>query len=233
MNRRSSRLVGAGVALALVLPVVACGSDEPAVVQPPPPATLAQLVGPWQPSPFSLNDAAWTRIEAGCRRDMGMRPGARALIIDARGGGVATVRMTGQQAGHCDALQITANGDVMGAGGGMVSDAAEQPMIQAGTAIGPIEQTAVEGGELSMRGWSAYGPVGSGIASVTVEVPGQPLILATVMNGQFAAWWPVSLEPLNPPNGRGGQPPPDLSAPSRLVVRGYDATGTLVNQIGE
>jgi hypothetical protein len=230
MVHRSSRLVGAVLALALVAAAAACGSDEPALVQPPPPATLAQLVGPWQPSPFSLDDAAWTRIETGCRHDMGMRPGARALIIDARGDGVATVRMTGQQAGHCDALQIAASGEVVGAGGGMMSDAAEQPMVQPGTQMGPIEQASVEGGDLPLRGWSAWGPVGGGIASVTVEVPGQPLILATVMNGQFAAWWPVSREPLN---GPGRQPPPDLKAPARLVVRGYDATGTLVNQIGQ
>lgn len=233
MDHRSPRLVVSAVAFALVLAVSACSSDDPAVVEPPPAATLAQLLGPWQPTPYALDLATWNRIEDGCRRDVQLLPATRALIIDVRGASVATVAMTGPQDGHCDALQLLPTGEIAGAGGGMSSGGPQQQPLLPATAIGPVQQAGVEGGDLAVVGRSAYGAVGSGIATVTVEVPGQPRIVATVMNGQFAAWWPSPAALQRPDQPGRGQVAPQLVAPPGLVVRGYDATGTLVNQVSQ
>lgn len=232
MDHRSPRLVASAVALALALAASACGTDDPAVVQPPPPATLAQLLGPWQATPYVLDQVTWNRVEDACRSDMQLMAATRALIIDVRGATVATVAMTGPQEAHCDALQLLPTGEIAGAGGGMSSGGPQQQIALPATAIGPVQQAEVLGGNLAVAGWSAYGPVGGGIATVTVEVAGLPRIVATVMNGQFAAWWP-SPGALNRPNPPGLQAARQLPAPPRLVVRGYDETGTLVNQVGQ
>jgi hypothetical protein len=49
----------------------------------------------------------------------------------------------------------------------------------------------VDGGSLTVEGWSVVGRVGAGIASVTVEPVGHLVVVATVQNGWFAAWWPA------------------------------------------
>jgi hypothetical protein len=228
LAHRISRPVLAAVAAALAVAVAACANDEPVQPVDPPPATLAQLTGPWRAAPLRLDSATWARVEDACRVDIQMAPATRAQIIDARGAGVVTVAMTGQQFGRCDALQVMATGEVVGAGSGMRSDGPQQPIVEPGTGIGPIEQGTIDGGGLTVTGWSVYGPVGAGINTVVVQVPGQPQVFATVMNGQFSAWWPVRQNAANGPNVQPGLAP--LLPPS-LVVLGYDATGALVNQV--
>jgi hypothetical protein len=164
----------------------------------------------------------WGTIEGACRRGHRVSGGAHALHIDVRGGGVAIVRMTGAQSGTCYALQITANGQVNGAGPGARSEAAEHWVIPAGTTLGPVEQQTVEGGDLKVTGRSVQGPVGAGIQTVIVQPLGQPQIAATVMNGWFSAWWPVAL-----PQNQQGAP----LAPGPVRIQGFDANGQLVNEI--
>ena len=216
-----SRLLVA-VATVLAVAVAACANDQPVLPVDPPPATLAQLTGPWQAAPMRLDPVIWGTIENACRRDIEFPAGAHAMHVDVRGGGVAIVRMTGAQSGTCYALQIMADGHVNGAGPGARSDARERWVVPAGTTLGPIEQQTVEGGELKVTGTSVQGPVGAGIQTVIVQPLGQPQIAATVMNGWFSAWWPVAL-----PQNQQGAPPP--AAPIR--IQGFDANGQLVNEI--
>jgi hypothetical protein len=207
--------------------VAACAddnADEPIVR---PPATLAELTGPWQATPLRLDPVMWGTIENACRRDIEFPAGAHALHIEVRGGGVAIVRMTGAQSGTCYALQITPDGQVSGAGPGARSEAAEHWVIPAGATLGPIEQQTVEGGDLKVTGWSVSGPVGAGIATVIVQPLGQPQIAATVMNGWFSAWWPVQRPPQPQPGLQPGQPP----AQGHIRIQGFDANGQLVNEI--
>jgi hypothetical protein len=208
--------------LAIAGLVAACADDNADVPIGRPPATLAELTGAWQAAPLRLDPLMWGTIENACRRDIEFPAGAHALHIDARGGGVAIVRMTGAQSGTCYALQITATGQVNGAGPGARSEAAEHWVIPAGTTLGPVEQQTVEGGDLKVTGRSVQGPAGAGIQTVIVQPLGQPQIAATVMNGWFSAWWPVAL-----PQNQQGVPP----APGPVRIQGFDANGELVNEI--
>jgi len=208
--------------LAIAGLVAACADENADVPIGRPPATLAQLTGPWQAAPLRLDPVIWATIENACRRDIEFPAGAHALHIDVRGGGVAIVRMTGAQSGTCYALQITADGHVNGAGPGARSEAPEHWAIPAGATLGPVEQQTVEGGDLKVSGRSVQGPVGAGIQSVIVQPLGQPQIAATVMNGWFSAWWPVAL-----PQNRQGAP----VMPGPVQIQGFDANGQLVNEI--
>ena len=187
----------------------------------PAPASIAQLTGPWQPQPYMLDPILRGRLEQTCRTDMERGPGSVAGVVDVRGERVAVVRMVGQSAGACDALEITQDGRVTGAGGGWRVDGAEQLAALPLAELADIQFGQVGGGELKVEGWSVMGRAGPQIASVVVEPAGVPQILATLENGWFAAWWPAVID-----NERGApQPEP------AVVVRGYDAAGTLLDEV--
>ena len=217
MARRSLSLV-----IAVVLIVAAC-ADEPAEPPAAVPATIQQLTGAWAVRPYLLDPAVWTRAEDACRRDVQLAPQTRAILIDARGAGVLTVRMTGQSAGECNALQILGDGTVVGAGGGWSSGGPEQIVPAPGLKLVGAEQQEVGGGDLKTSGWSVMGQAGPGIAAVTVDpLGGRPLVQATLMNGWFAAWWPAL---------PGEHDPLDGGPPPHVLVRAYDPAGTVVDQI--
>jgi hypothetical protein len=206
-----------------VLLAAACGGENAADgILPQAPATIAQLIGPWQPQPFVLDPAMRNRVEQTCRRDMERGPGSVAALVDVRGRGVAVVRMVGQGAGTCDALEITADGQITGAGGGWTAGGVEQLAPVEATELAEAQVGSVGGGNLKVQGWSVIGRAGPGIASVEIEPVGVPAILATLENGWFAGWWPANV----PPDRLGN---PDL-APD-VVVRGYDAAGTLLDEV--
>jgi hypothetical protein len=132
------------------------------------------------------------------------------------------VRMVGQDAGTCDALEITSAGQITGAGGGWRADGVEQLAPIEATELAEAQVGSVGGGELKVQGWSVIGRAVPGIASVEIEPVGVPAILATLENGWFAVWWPANV----PPDRLGD---PDL-APV-VVVRGYDAAGALLDEV--
>ena len=224
-----TRRIGLFAAAVLVGVIAACADDAPVPIEPRP-ATLAELTGPWRAAPLSLDPVMWSTIEVTCRRDIEFPAGAHALHIEVRGGGVAIVRMTGAQSGTCDALEITPDGRVNGAGGGTRSEASEHWLVPPGTTLGPVEQQTVEGGSLKVSGRSVSGPVGAGIQTVIVQPLGRPQIVATVMNGWFSAWWPAQLVDPNAPAGQGLRP--HDQAPPPVSIQGLDANGNVVNQIG-
>ena len=214
------RRLGA-IALVGAIVLAACGEAEDAVPIPPAPgpvATLADLVGPWQPTPFALDGAWRNTIETTCRREV-ETPGAARGVIDARGGGVATVRMTGRAAAKCDALRITAAGQIEGAGGGMGGGPEGAPPAQPGR-IGVIEEAFIFGGSLTITGWSLTAPVGVGIARVEVESETPRPITASLENGWFSAWWPAP---------RGDRRPERSQMPA-YRVRAYDAAGAVLDE---
>src|SRR4029453_14544780 len=138
-RRPVSRLVAA----VFVLGVAACGEE---VIQPPvapPPATLAELTGPWRPTPLGLDPLLWARAEEACRKDMEMAPGTKAIVIDARGASVVTLRMSGATRGSCNSLQLLSNGQFTGAGGGWNGPAGEHLGPRPGADLGDVEQQAV------------------------------------------------------------------------------------------
>jgi hypothetical protein len=198
--RQGIRVLGLVLA---ILSATACGDDAaPAtsdtegvrgpILAPVVAASLAELLGPWRAEPLGLDPAMAGRIVDRCARDMEGPPGVPPQFIDVRGAGVAMARLSGPNTAiGCDALQITANGGVEGAGGGWRSGEAEQLPGLGVTEIAAIQRSTVGGGHLEVQGWSVHGRVGNGIASVTVEPAGHPVVVATVQNGWFAAWWPA------------------------------------------
>ena len=149
-------------------------------------------------------------------------PGNTAALVDVRGGGVAVVRMVGQGAGRCDALEITPAGQINGAGGGDTAGGVEQLAPIGATELAEAQIGSIGGGSLTVQGWSVIGRAGPGIASVEIEPAGAPAVLATLENGWFAGWWPANVPP-----DRLGDP---ALAPD-VVVRGYDAAGTLLAEV--
>lgn len=87
-----------------------------------------------------------------------------------------------------------------------------------GTEFGDVERSTIDGGRLTTTGWSVLGRIGAGIASVTVEPAGAPLVTATVQNGWFAAWWPT----------RPGEARPDGLHHPAALIRGFDIFGNAV-----
>lgn len=199
----------------------ACGGEDAPVAFAPAPASLAQLTGPWQAQPFALDPVLRSRVEQTCRTDMERQPGSVAALVDVRGAGVAVVRMVGPGAGMCDALQIQPTGDVIGAGGGWTAGNVEQLPAIGLAELADAQYGAIGGGELKVQGWSVIGRAGPEIASVIIEPDGVPPIVATLENGFFAGWWPANV----PLDQLGNQ----ALAP-RVVIRGYDAAGTLLDE---
>ena len=220
MARRSFANLAVAV---LVLVIAACGEAVAPVDQASEqrPATVAELRGPWRQAPLRLDVATRGRIEQACRREIEMPPGATAVVIDVRGAGVATIRIAGVNAGSCDALEISANGQIAGAGAGWRAPGPDDAIGLPAGKLGHIEKQTVGGGSLTVEGWSVYGRAGPGIASVVIEPQNHLAVIATLQNGWFAAWWPAQA---NRPNRDGAAHPP-------FVVRAYDPTGTLLDQI--
>ena len=207
--------------VAVALLVGACGE---AVIEPDPviirPASLADLTGPWRPTPFQLDPMIRNRAEQGCRRDLQLPPGGSAAVIDARGASVVTVRMTGLNSGSCYALEITAAGEVTGAGAGWSAGGPERLPVLGASELGPIDKQTVAGGNLKVEGWSVTGRAGLEITSVVVEPTNHMAVIATVENGWFAAWWPA----------RQGEPARDGLRYPPFVVRAYNAFGVLQDE---
>ena len=83
-----------------------------------------------------------------------------------------------------------------------------------------LERGQVGGGSLTVEGHSIIGRAGPGVAVVRVEVPGVPVMTATLQNGWFAAWWPAEIA-----DGQFGEPrPPEPD----VIVRAYDLLGNLL-----
>jgi hypothetical protein len=105
---------------------------------------VQDLLGPWQATPFAMDPALRIAVEDACRRDV-QEPRAGRGIVDARGRGVATVRLTGPVVAKCDALIITPEGEVEGAGGG-TGGFKDPAAPQDGVHIGFIEGGLIMGG---------------------------------------------------------------------------------------
>jgi hypothetical protein len=209
--------------LAIVLMVAAgCGGEvAPDDVLVPPAraaASLEQLIGPWQPRPYVLDAATATRIGDACRRDIEFPRGSMPVVIDVRGAGVATVRMSGVESGSCDALEITARGEIAGAGGGWRGGNAAGPPL-GNLEVSQVEVQMVAGGELKVEGVSVYGRAGPGVTEVRIETTTGVTVVATLHDGWFAAWWP--------------QPVGDRFDPAQahFAVRAHDAAGTIVDEV--
>ena len=93
-----------------------------------------------------------------------------------------------------------------------------------------LDVQAVSGGALSVAGWSAHGRTGLGVAAVTIEVEGLPMILTTLENGWFSGWWPVEFGAAPQLNGEGSETFAAVRDPGPRRVRKRDRRGVQVRR---
>jgi hypothetical protein len=204
----------------------ACGEEATEVPEQPRPASIAELTGPWRPQPFTLDPVLRERIAEACRRPpMRRGPGSVLAVIDARGGGLVTVRMTGVDAGECSGIAISPDGELIPAGGGSVFDQVEVAPKLRDFQLGPLEVSGGAGGDfLPVDGLvNVFGTAGPGIATVVIEPVGRPSLVASLENGWFAAWWPITLD--EAPDG--ARLPPGAFD---FVVQAYDENNDVVEE---
>ena len=203
--------------VAAMLAVLACGGDGEVINQPVRVATLAELTGPWRATPLILDPALRARAADVCRREIELPGGVVPAVMDARGEGVVTVRMTGAIEASCDALEIPADGGVMGAGGGWHQNPERLPAVP-DTELTQLTRGRIDGGGLTVKGWSVHGRAGAAIAVVQLTLAGGPVVTATLESGWFSAWWPAIIAD-------------DLEiAPfPQVVIQGFDSTGALLH----
>ena len=117
---------------------------------------------------------------------------------------------------------VQGSAKVKGAGGGWRTDQPEQLPALGMHELAHLERGQVGGGSLTVEGHSIIGRAGPGVAVVRVEVPGVPVMTATLQNGWFAAWWPFEI-----PDRQFGDPRPPEPV---VIVRAYDLLGNLLSE---
>lgn len=180
--------------LALATIVIGCGSsttsdrpDAPAGLEP---ATAATLLGPWRATPLAIDANLLAAIDRACRTDMSIPAAQRLVVVDARGGGTVQPFYAGADGStaYCENLQVMPDGSLHsgGSGGSGMSGGVPPPDLER-FELRPGSSMS-GGGRPAMS--MASGQAGPGMAFVTIEVPGQPKILASFSNGWYVAWWP-------------------------------------------
>lgn len=219
------RVVLAATALVASLAFLGCSSEpEPSIPSSAPSAAvsasappnilpidadqLANLRGPWSPTPFPLPSAALEIVDSVCRRTYPEDLAALALVIvDARGEEIVNAWYVGTTGGNygCEGLRIDPLGTLLPGGFGSGTGASELIPV-----VAPQEVIAwyTTHQEAPIASLAAAGPIGSSIAEVRFTAEGKPPIVATIMNGWFAVWLPDDWP--------------------RLTLRGYNADGTEV-----
>jgi hypothetical protein len=199
-----------GLLTTIIAVVVVGGCDDAeAPIQPP----IHDLAEPWQAAPFDVDPAVIAEAQRACLDpDGGGLPnGAMPIVlVDARG------------ANHLYLLFAAGGNDAQcfverQAGGAFFVDGGSSTL--GGNARAVLPRNGIEfGGAGSQSGSApgqpgdtksfASGRVGDGIAVVEIVLGNNTSLRASLNRGWFAAWWPTG--------------------DSVNVVRGYDASGTLI-----
>jgi hypothetical protein len=210
------------LALLVILAISACSSTNslgsaetarPAKPDPVRAATLAELIGPRRREPLRPPAAVIAAAVRSCRLSAVVPRDVVLVAIVARGGSRLPAVFAGDDAVvDCLPLTISDNGVVEGSLNG--SEVGPQLVPGNGRLIA---QGGTGSGRASDPGdaWcSATGRAGLGVARVVIGAQVAGSIAATVQNGWYLAWWPVSCR---------------LAAP--LVITAYDAGGRVTDQI--
>lgn len=211
------------LALLAILAISACsstnslGSAEPAGPAQPDPvraATLAELIGPWHREPLRPPAAVIAAADRTCRLEPLLPRDVVLVAIDARGGSrLPTIFASDDAMAYCGFLTIADNGTLSGSLSGSETGFPE-PVLAPGRLLG--WGGAGEGRVSDEDAWCSFtGRAGPGVARVVIEAPVAGLITATLQNGWYLAWWPVSCGP-----------------PGRVVIStAYDAGGRVTDQV--
>jgi hypothetical protein len=177
--------------LLALLTLAGCGDAAPAGVGTTPQAfaQLRDVLGPWQPSPFVPDPQLVAAADATCRAFHRGSLGS-LVVVDVRGGGVVEAFYAEGQRDffECTQMRVSETGQVTAdQGGGSGGDPRPAPAAFELMHLGGGHSTGPNG---EPRAATTFGRAGAGIARVQIQVAGQPPIVATLVNGWFAAWWP-------------------------------------------
>jgi hypothetical protein len=137
------------------------------------------------------------------------------VAIDARGGSrLPAVFAGGDAVVYCLPLTISDDGVVEGELN--ASEVRPQPVPGPGRLIAQGGTGSALGSDPGDAWCSATGRAGPGVARVVIEARVAGSIEATVQNGWYVAWWPLSCRIVAP-----------------LVITAYDAGGRETDQIGQ
>ena len=218
-----ARLIGAVIAVGLL--VAACGGETPSDAAAPDlrvrgPATLADLVGPWQRQPFSIDPNVRAAADRACRADGDFPSSVELVAVDARGDGrLISVYAGPRGSAECAYGKVDPTGTVTG-----------------GLSRGLLLEQPPEPGKFAPSGgggWSdedgaavqyVTGRVGAGTARVVLDVEGIGPVAASLDNGWYIAWWPVGMGPSD------GQGPPRMLSKA-FSIMAYDASGQVTDRI--
>jgi hypothetical protein len=211
-----------------VLLAAACAGEAPSDAAAPDlraggPATLADLVGPWQREPLDIDAGVRAAADRACRADPEFPPGVQLAAIDARGGGrlMTIYAGPGGTMAECSYVEVAADGSVTGSLSGWGT-----------SGVAPLApgRLAAHGGGGFTDGPVAVqyviGRVGAGTARVVVDVEGLGPVRASLGNGWYLAWWETGKPP--DPNGPGPHVPT-----RRYTVTAYDGSGQATDQAQE
>lgn len=173
---------------------------------------MAQLRGPWSPTPFTLDPVLAAAVDRTCRADMDPFPaGIPLLAFDARGEGFTQVYYADQMGSIaiCNGIAINANGPPTGQGGGSTGEGI-RPMVP----LTPFELRQLDGGSEGLPAKRSFvgGLAGPDIAHVLILLPGQQPIVTSYSNHWFGAWIPGAW-------------------PAGWRIAGFDASGRKVAEV--
>lgn len=189
--------------------------------------TTPEAYADWTPTPTPVAEPLLSRAADGCRARMADwergSGGADRPIVRAESARVVLAEQRGSHVFLALATDTGAEAQCLADGTGTVwSTTGSAPTAQA--TLPTVEPTGLTGGSvgLSLEGSSGYaytqGLVGDLVRGVTIHAAGQTLT-ATVANGRYAAWWPVTgVDPL-------GRLPEDVSLDVTL------ADGTVLTDV--
>jgi hypothetical protein len=187
------------LALAVALAVGACDAVSEATASPsastdvvvnqPPVAVEAQILGPWQATPFRLPAQTIARVDAACRASMPEFPvNVQLVILDARGEGMVQLYYANGigDSAECNDVAIRRNGEIVPQGGGGVGH---------GLPLRPLRPDELEifsqtGNGRPIVASQLAGRVGASIVRVMLRTKDGKLAQASLDRGWFAVWFP-------------------------------------------
>jgi hypothetical protein len=171
----------------------------------------------WTPKPEALTGAAATKAVAACRTALGRSSqGEPAAIAERRGEWTYVIMNSPQENVSClMSEKFLEQGDPTDTTEGFMGDYDAEPVKAPSVARDNLIETDSAGGSFPLPGrWPftttsgfvewVQGYVGSDVVGVTVHPPVGPDVVASVVNGQFATWWPRGVIKGDQPGGGGG-----------------------------
>jgi hypothetical protein len=175
---------------------------------------LAELAGPLRVTPLVPDETIVAAADEMCRESAPVQDAVELVVVDARGSGRLSLFYAGPRDAWAQCPYMTVNDDgsvdTMGGNGGGTRGGLSAPMKADEVRVVHLEW----GGQGSSGHTLMVGRAGPSMRQVTVRPPEGGPILTTLTDGWWSAWWPGT-------------------ARGRVVISGFDSSGTLVSSVRE